>query len=150
MQHLRRAISILEREIGVHHALASRRLYSDGARLLFDYAEAEHDAELAGLTEVVSRQRVFSPVVAAYLKRIEYGPDNWAVKLTSPVTRRPVVIVDPKRAFGQPIFVRGAAPVESVVARLKAGESIAAVAEDFGVPAGDVEDYLRAAAPLAA
>lgn len=150
LQHIRRAVTILEDEIGVEYALASRRLYSDGAVILFDYADAHGDDELGGLTEVVSRQRVFSPVVREYLTRIEYGRDGWARLLVSPATRDRVVVVDPRRAFGQPIFVHGAAPVESVVSRWKAGESIEHVAEDFGVPASDVEDYLRAAVPLAA
>jgi uncharacterized protein (DUF433 family) len=150
LQHIRKAVTILEGEIGVEYALASRRLYSDGAVILFDYADAQGDDELAGLTEVVSRQRVFSPVVREYLTRIEYGRDGWAQQLVSPTTRDRIVVVDPRRAFGQPIFVHGAAPVESVVSRWKAGESIEHVAEDFGVPPADVEDYLRAAVPLAA
>ncbi len=150
LQHIRGAVAILEQEIGIDHALASRRLYSDGAVILFDYADAKGDEELAGLTEVVSRQRVFSPVVREYLTRIEYARDGWARQLVSPKTRDRVVVVDPRRAFGQPIFVHGAAPVESVISRWKAGESIEHVAQDFGVPPADVEDYLRAAVPLAA
>jgi uncharacterized protein (DUF433 family) len=150
LQHIRKAVSILDREIGIEHALASHRLYTDGAVILFDYADARHDDELAGLTEVVSRQRVFAAAVRAYLKRIEYGKNGWAEQLVSPTTRDRIVVVDPRRAFGQPIFVHGAAPVESVVSRWKAGESIAHVARDFGVPPADVEDYLRAAVPLAA
>jgi uncharacterized protein (DUF433 family) len=150
LQHIRKAVSILDREIGIDHALASRRVYTDGAVILFDYADAEHDVELAGLTEVVSRQRVFAPVVREYLRRIEYAKDGWAAQLASPTTRGRVVVVDPRRAFGQPIFVHGAAPVESVVSRWKAGEPLAEVARDFGVPAADVEEYLRAAVPLAA
>ena len=150
LQHIRKAVSILDREIGMDYALASHRLYTDGAVILFDNADAKHDDELAGLTEVVSRQRVFAPVVREYLKRIEYGRDGWAEQLISPTTRDRIVVVDPQRAFGQPIFVHGAAPVESVVSRWKAGEPLAHVAQDFGVPPADVEDYLRAAVPLAA
>lgn len=147
LQHIRRAVAVLEREIRVDHALASRRLYTDGAVILFDYAESEHDDEL---TVVVTQQRVFSPVVEGYLKRIEHGPDGWAVRVTSPVTPSPVVLVDPERAFGQPIFLHGAAPVDSIVSRVKAGEPVAEVADDFGVPEADVREYLDAAAPLAA
>ena len=147
LQHIRRAVAVLEREIGVDHALASKRLYTTGAVILFDYAASEHDDEL---TVVVTQQRVFSPVVEGYLKRIEYGPDGWSVRVSSPVTARPIVLVDPGRAFGQPIFVHGAAPVESVVGRVKAGEPIADVADDFGVPEADVRDYLDAVVPLAA
>lgn len=150
LQHIRRAVSILDREIGIDHALASRRVYTDGAVILFDYADAEHVAELAGLTEVVSRQRVFASVVREYLQRIEYAKDGWAEQLASPATRDRIVVVDPRRAFGQPIFVRGAAPVESVVSRWRAGEPLADVARDFGVPPEDVEGYLRASVPLAA
>ena len=150
LQHIRKAVSILDGEIGIEHALASKRVYTDGAVILFDYADAQQDDELAGLTEVVSRQRVFAPVVREYLQRIEYAKDGWAKQLVSPTTHDRIVVVDPRRAFGQPIFVHGAAPVESVVSRWKAGEPLAHVARDFGVPPADVEDYLRAAVPLAA
>lgn len=66
------------------------------------------------------------------------------------MTTRPIILVDPRRAFGQPIFVHGAAPVDSIIGRVKAGDPIAEVAEDFGVPEADVRDYLDAAVPLAA
>lgn len=150
MQHVRAAVAILEQEIGFEHALASRRLYTDGAQVLFDYAERQGDAELAGLTVVLSRQKVFAEVVKDYLTRIEYGSDDWAERLVSPATRGRTVLVDPDRSFGQPIFARGAARVEDVIDRWRAGEPLAAVAEDFGVPAEDVEDYLRVAVPVAA
>ena len=66
------------------------------------------------------------------------------------VVAKPIVLVDSRRAFGQPIFVHGAAPVDSIVGRVKAGDPIAEVADDFGVPEADVRDYLDAAVPLAA
>ena len=150
MQQIRKAVAILEREIGVGHALASRRLYTDGAAVLFDYAERRGDAELAGLTQVVSQQRVFPEVMQEYLRRIDYGADGWAARLASPATRGRLVVVDPEQSFGQPIFVHGAVRVEDVLDRWKAGETIAAVAADFGVPPADVEDYLRVALPVAA
>ena len=150
MQHLRKAVRQLESEIGFKYALASRRLFTDGARVLFDYAEQEGDQDLAGLTVVVSQQKVFADVVKGYLTRIEYGADDWAERLISPATKSRTVIADPTRSFGQPIFAHGAARVEDVIDRWKAGESIAHVAADFGVPAEDVEDYLRVRVPVAA
>jgi len=150
LQHIRQAVAILEKEIGVEYALASRRLYTDGAVILFDYADAEQEEELAGLTEVVRRQRVFAAVVRQYLKRIDYAADGWAARLVSPATERPIVIVDPARSFGQPIFIHGASRVEDVLDRWKAGDPLVEVAEDFGVPVEDVEDMLRVALPAAA
>ena len=150
LQHIRRAVAIIKREIGLDHALASERLYTDGAVILFDYAESERDRELGGLTEVVSRQRVFAPLIEDYLKRIEYGRDGWAARLASPATAEPIVIVDPERSFGQPIFIHGGVRVEDVLDRWRAGEPLNEVAEDFGVPPKDVEDILRVALPAAA
>jgi uncharacterized protein (DUF433 family) len=149
LQHIRRAIAVLEREIGVEHALASRKLFTDGAVILYDYASKE-DEELEGLTEVVSRQQVFSQTVAEYLRRIEYASDGWASTLISPATTRPVVVADPTRSFGQPIFIRGAVRVEDVIDRWYAGDPLIDVAEDFGVPLEDVEDALRVSLPVAA
>ncbi|HEY3827753.1 MAG TPA: DUF433 domain-containing protein [Solirubrobacteraceae bacterium] len=150
LQHIRRAVAIIEREVGLEHALASERLYTDGAVILYDYAQAERDEQLDGLTEVVSRQRVFSPVIREYLQRITYGDDGWAVRLVSPATARPLVVVDPQRSFGQPIFIHGGVRIEDVLDRWRAGEPLVEVAEDFGVPAEDVEDILRVALPAAA
>lgn len=150
LQHIRRAVPIIEREIGIEHALASQRLYTDGAVILYDFAEAQHDEELGGLTEVVSRQRVFARVIREYLKRIEYAGDGWAARLVSPATARPVVIADPGRSFGQPIFIHGGVRVEDVLDRWHAGEPLVGVAEDFGVPPEDVEDILRVTLPAAA
>ena len=149
LQHIRRAVSVLEQEIRLDHALASARLYTDGAVILYDFAEAS-DEQLAGLTEVASRQRVFAPVIEEYLRRIEYAADGWAARLISPAIKRPVVAVDPARCFGQPMFVHGAVRVEDVIDRWRAGDPLTDVAEDFGVPAEDVEDVLRVALPLAA
>ncbi len=38
MQRIRPAVEVLSSGIGVDHALASRRLYTDGAEVLYDYA----------------------------------------------------------------------------------------------------------------
>src|SRR5581483_6017008 len=36
LQHIRKAVAVLEQEIGLEHALASRRLFTDGASVLYD------------------------------------------------------------------------------------------------------------------
>ena len=150
MQHIRAAVAILERDLGVEHALASKRLYTDGARLLFDYAESTREEDLEHLTVVVSGPRVFGGVVKDYLERITYATDGWAERVILPMTERSIIEVDPIRSFGQPIFLRGAVRVEDVVDRWRAGEPIADVASDFGVPIEDIEDVLRASVPAAA
>ena len=153
MQRVRPALDVLAREIGLNHALASKSLYTDGAELLYDYATHAKDDAAKVVKELVvvrSRQRVFTDVVSDYLKRIDYGPDGYARLVRLPGFRRADVVADADRSFGQPIFARGGARVSDVLERFWAGDDIETVAREFGVPAADVEDALRAASARAA
>jgi uncharacterized protein (DUF433 family) len=89
-QRIRPAVDALSAEIGIDHALASERLYTDGAE------------------------------------------------------------VDPHRAFGMPLLVHGGARVEGLVDRFKAGDTLAGIATDFGVPQPEVEEVVRVATRAAA
>jgi len=147
LQHIRAALTLLDKEIGVEHALASRLLSTDGARILYDYRENLEDEEL---TVVVNGQRVFPEIVQSYLKKIEYAQDGLACRLILPITEQPLVECDPDRGFGMPRFIRGGAPMSAVIDRYRAGESICEVAEDFDLRVSDVEDVIRAALATAA
>lgn len=154
MQRIRPALAAVEREIGVEHALASRKLFTDGAELLFDYGESRRDSaegRLAlDLVVVRSGQRTFVEVVESYLRRIEYAEDGYARLIRLPAYDRADVVVDPARSFGAPIFERGGARVDDVLHRFWAGESLDDLSEEFGVPVGHVEDVLRVASRRAA
>ena len=148
MQHIRKSLQVLQEEIGIEHALASNRLYTDGSSILYDYASQHGDEEI--LTVVLTGQRVFADVIRDYLQRITYAPDSWAERVVLPITQRHVLEVDPRRAFGQPVFIRGGARMEDVLSRFRAGESLASLAYDFGLEQQDLEDAIRAALPSAA
>ena len=148
MQRIRPAVEVLKAELGLDHALASKRLFSDGAEILYDYATKEENEELVGLMVVRTRQWVFAPVIQDYLRRITYAQDGWARRLRLPVSKS--VIVDPERGFGQPIFEKGAVRVEDVLDRFQAGDSLGDVAFDFDVPVEDVEEVVRVALKTAA
>lgn len=154
MQRVRPAITRLEEEIGVVHALASEKLYTDGAELMYDYAEQHPgSAEGASAKELVvvrNGQRVFADVTADYLQRIQYGDDGYPTLIKVPVYSGAKVVVDPLRAFGSPIFERGGARVADVLERFWAGDSIDELTYEFGVPADQLEDVLRAASRRAA
>ena len=148
MQRIRPAVEVLKTELGLDHALASKRLYTDGADILYDYAVKVDEDELRELTVVRTQQRLFVPVIQDYLRRISYAPDGWARRLKLPVSKN--VIVDPERAFGQPIFAKGAVRVEDVLDRFEAGDSLGDVAFDFDVPVEDIEEVVRVALKTAA
>lgn len=153
MQRVRPALAALSKEIGIEYALASRRLYTDGAEILFDFAEdvSPKDAQaIRDLIVVRSGQRVFAEIVRDYLRRITYGKDGYARQIRLPGYDRARVVVNPDRAFGQPIFSHGAASVSSVLERFWAGEDIDTLSLEFGVGAPEIEDVLRATSRRAA
>jgi uncharacterized protein (DUF433 family) len=153
MQRVRPALDALARELGIAHALASRQLYVDGAEILFDYSTGSRRSGAAEARELVvvrNNQRVFTDVVDHYLRRIEYAADGYAALVHPPVYARADVVCDPQRSFGRPIFVRGGARVDDMLDRFHAGESLADLSDDLGVPVSDIEDALRVASRWAA
>ena len=149
LQRIRPALERLRAEHDLEHALASEHLYSDGAEVLYDYARKQGDKQLRLLTVVRSGQRVFHEVIERYLTRITYE-GGWAARLLLPITEEPLLLADPERAFGQPVFVHGGARLADVRDRIKAGEDEKAVARDYGVPFEDLRAALAPPAPAAA
>ena len=150
LQRIRPAVDALAQNIGLEHALASKRLYTDGAEVLYDYAAERNEDDLLELVVVRTGQHQFSEVVRDYLKRITYGSDGWASRVRLPSYQRADVVVDPRVAFGLPLVVHGGARVEDLVDRFKAGDTLADIAFDFDVPPEEVEDVIRVATRTAA
>jgi uncharacterized protein (DUF433 family) len=154
MQRIRPALQQLQTDIGVEHALASRKLYTDGAELLFDYSEHRSGLDearlVSNLVVVRNGQRVFVDVIEAYLSRIEYAADDYAALIRVPVYEHAEVVADPTRAFGAPIFERGGVKVDEVLERFWAGEPLDELSVEFGVPVDQLEDVLRVASRRAA
>lgn len=154
LQRIRPAIDALKRELGLKYALASRRLYTDGAEVLYDYAEHAADtpegASARELVVVRNDQRVFAEIVEDYLRRVEFADDGYARMIRLPQYRVADVRIDTEHAFGRPRFARGGAKVEDVLDLFQAGEPLQTVAEEFGLTQADVEDVLRVASRPAA
>jgi uncharacterized protein (DUF433 family) len=154
MQRIRPAIERLDAELGLAHALASRRLYTDGAEVLYDYAtsiEDEGTAEAArDLVVVRNGQHLFNEVVSSYLTRLEFAADDYASLIRLPAYEVAELIVEPSRGFGQPIFARGGARLDDALALFRAGEPLEVVAEEYGIPRDQLEDAVRVATRIAA
>ncbi len=146
LQRIRPALEQLNKEMGIGHALASQRLFTDGAEVLYDYAirtDGEEADAVRDLVVVRHNQRVFPEVVESYLKRITWGSDGYALTIPLPGFDQADVVADARRGFGQPTFTHGGARLEDVLALFDAGESIATVAAEFGLNSLEVEDAIR-------
>jgi uncharacterized protein (DUF433 family) len=151
LQRIRPAVDRLKSEFGLDHVLASKQLYTDGAEVLYDFGQdAGEDGAVMRLVVVRKGQYVFTEVVQQYLRRIEFASDGYARLIRLPGYDRAQVVVSSSRGFGQPVFERGGARVEDALSLFWAGESLATVAVEYGVPEDQLEDALRVASRSAA
>jgi len=146
MQRIRHALDVLRSQGELNHALASKKLYSDGANVLYDYACSRMDRQLRLLTVVQSGQQVFHDVIKEYLDRIVFG-ETWARELILGTTERQLLRVVPEVESGHPLFVEGGAPLSAVRSRLIAGEPINSVARDYGIARDHIEEAINAIWP---
>jgi uncharacterized protein (DUF433 family) len=145
LQRIRPALERLDQEMGLRHALASDRLTTDGAEVLYDYAAGLDPEGIGQLVTVRSGQRVFAPVVRDQLRRIRYAEDHWADRLELPGYAVASVVVDPGLACGRPVLEPSRIPVEHVLRRWIGGDSLAELADGFGLDGAELEDLIRAA-----
>jgi uncharacterized protein (DUF433 family) len=147
LQRIRQTLAVLADQGELHNALASQKLFTDGAEILYDYAEDVGDGQLKLLTVVRSGQRVFHDIIDAYLKRIHFDHDQWATELVVPVTGREILRIRPDVASGDALFMHGGAPLSAVISRFRAGEPVTSIAGDYGVPVDEMDEALSAIEP---
>jgi uncharacterized protein (DUF433 family) len=140
MQRIRPALQRLEHEMGLEQALASERLKTDGAEVLWDYGQdtddqAEKDA-VGELVVVRNGQLVFKAVVAKYLRRVAYE-DGWA-RVINVGAGKVDVTVDPWVNGGRPTLPRRGIAVDDVMSRVRGGETLREVAADYGLRISEV------------
>lgn len=142
MQRIRPAVEELRRGLGIEYVLASDRLVTDGAEILL---KAEPAAADQRLVVVRNGQAVFNEVVKDYLRSIEFD-GVYASALELPRFERVRVRVDPRINAGRPTVAKQGVAVDDVLNRLRAGEEIALVADDYGLPQEEVLSLSRQAA----
>jgi uncharacterized protein (DUF433 family) len=144
LQRIRPALARLGEEFGLAYVLASRRLYTDGAEVLWDYAEDEGDTPEARsarqLVVVRNGQRVFSEIVEDYLQQVSFADDGYAQRIRLRRYGHAEVVLDPRFGFGHPTFVHGRVRVNTALGAIRAGEPVEVVARDYGIPVGELHD----------
>jgi uncharacterized protein (DUF433 family) len=145
LRRIRPAIRWLEENLGLEQVLASERLMTDGAEVLWDFREQTPDPDeretVDGLVVVRNGQQVFRPVVRDSLQRVTYQ-DGWVKVIRLPGYERAAVTVDPTINGGQPTVSRRGVRVSDVLSRLRAGEDSRHVADDYGLLLNEVEGLL--------
>lgn len=146
LQRIRPAVAWIQEHIGLEQALASERLRTDGAEVLYDFGRDTDDRETAelveGLVVVRSGQQVFRSVVQDYLARLSYR-DGWVDMIDLPGYEAVEVVVDPYRNGGQPTVARRGVRVSDVLSRVRFDEPPDEVALDYGLRPREVAALVR-------
>lgn len=144
MQRIRPALEHLAQSDQLRHALASERLFTDGAKLLLDVADEVSDEQAEAVRQLVvvrSGQHVLHEVVRDYLHRVTFE-GGYAQVIPLP-TFGGAVVVDPSRSFGQPIFASSGARLDDALDLFKAGVDVNDVADEFAISSHELQQALR-------
>ena len=144
MQRVRKALEYAARFVEAEHLLASRRLLTDGTELFWEFQEHSRDGEISLVNLSRGGQKAFPEAVMRYLREMEWGRDTFATRWWpgSQPGEGPVV-VDPRRAFGAPVITRTGIRTEDVFSRFSAGETLADLADDYGLTLAQIEAAVR-------
>ncbi len=142
MREIREAATRLREELGTEYALASRRLASDGVTILFNLAKDLGDPQWARARD---GQLAINDVITRYLRYVTWeNNDDYPVRLKLTGYAAADVIIDPRFAFGQPVFATSKVRVRDVVAAFVAGESMETISHEYGISVEEVEAAIRA------
>ena len=141
LKQVRSAIEFLRKQFPSAHPLADHQFQTNGIDLF---------VEKYGRLLNISRdgQIAMKEVIQQYLKLVERDASGVPLKLHLP--RRAdapeplaAVVIDPERGYGRPVLDGRGIRTEVVIERFQAGESIASLADDYGLSAPVIEDILR-------
>ena len=104
--------------------------------------------ERQGLIDLKRQQFVFQEVIAQTFKDLDLDDD--AVSRWRPYRGKTTIVIDPKRAFGQPIASEAGVPTSTLADAVKAEGSERRVATLFNVDRAVVRDAVKFEETLAA
>ncbi len=137
---IRPALNRLSAEFGREYVLVARNLATDGIDVLWDFSRT---SEGQGLMEGGTGQMVMREIVEDYLQYLTWAEDGYPRMLQFRSCQPSKVVMDPYRAFGQPIFESSRARVRDVANMLNAGEDPQVVADEHGVSLDEVRTAAR-------
>jgi uncharacterized protein (DUF433 family) len=146
VKEVRRALRYAEEALDVQRLLLRRELRTEGGRLFL-----ERYGELINLS--ASGQLAMRKVFEQHLERVVWDAPQAPVRLYPFLSHdtlaeaRPIAI-DPRIAFGRPVVVRTGVSTRAIAERIDAGETVAALADDYELAPSEIEDavlYERAA-----
>ena len=124
---------------------STRRFRTDGRTIFLESAAKTGDPELLDLKR---RQYAIKQVIERSFKDLDISND--AVARWRPLNGKASIVIDPARAFGQPIATKSGVPTVALADAVGAEGSIDSVARLYLIPQTVVRDAVRFETLLAA
>lgn len=113
---VRHAIEIARNLVGNDHPLATNRFKTDGREIFLQVIETDESGEQRErLLNLFRKQYEFKGIIEPILKTVDFGEDGAPV-LWWPKGRQGQIVLDPRRAFGQPIEASSSVPTATLAA----------------------------------
>ncbi|MGD0437306.1 MAG: DUF433 domain-containing protein [Bryobacteraceae bacterium] len=143
---VRTALDYLKRQFRIERPLIDQTFQTDGLDLF-----VERYGDLINVSR--EGQQTMKEIINVYLKRIDRDAQGLPIKLypftrdtesdATPKSDPRVVVMSPSVSFGRPVIAGTGIPVSSIYERYKAGDSVAALAQDFNLETGAIEEAIR-------
>lgn len=142
VEKVRRALDYIGRQWPSKHPLLDQRFQTDGIDLFV--------SKLPDEIINVSRQGQLGlkGILEAFLQRIDFDPSGIAAKFFPFVEEKKagepkMIEINPSVAFGRPVIAGTGITADVIAGRFAARESVAALAEEYGRPPGEIEEAIR-------
>lgn len=145
MPYLRKVVHAAQTLVGDSHPFSTSRFKTDGKNL---YMELVYRTKEPELIEVLSGQHAFHSIISVGLKDIEFH--GGVASRWFPLAGKGEVVVDPQRAFGQPILDESGVPTGTIRLLADAGRTAKEISADFELPEKSVKAALAFESQLAA
>jgi len=140
---VRDSIDFLRTQLGTDRPLIDKQFKTNGVDLF-----VEHASHLLNVSK--HGQEALRGDFAVTLARIERDRSGMPIRLfpfsrsTAPDAKQPKsIVIDPRLSFGRPVLSDVAVPTEVIVGRFRAGDTLVAMAKDYGVDEKEIEEALR-------
>ena len=145
LPYLRKVVDAARAILCDTHPFTSSTFKTDGKRV---YYEVLSSTEEPKLIEVLRGQHVFHSIISLGLRDIEF--EDGAVSLWRPEAGRDDVVIDPQRAFGQPILSASGVSTAIIKLAFDSGRKSREISRDFEIAERAVRSALAYEAKLAA
>lgn len=138
LQTIRSCLEFARECVKDERPFSTRRFQTDGRTIFLDSLRRSGEAEVLDLKQ---KQYVFRQVIERSFKDLDI--ENDLVSRWRPFHGKKSIVIDPTRAFGQPIVSRYGVPTVALSDAVAAEVSIAVVSKLYDVPVSVIEDAVK-------